>query len=487
MILARLKGKTGVLVRATPGISRRICTSRRLFNEKNRKVFQNVSDEKSAEEDDPLGLKNLLTETNNHGGTASKGPITSSGIHTDSMNGSNDIEGNTFLSTYGAEQDTRAKNNDTEHEASLGKDKDDFDELLAALDLDTVIEDPKSDTKSEDSDKGISSRIDIDKDDENVFGMDFLSIDKEKDFKDVTRRERETFQKIFDTYRDKPLQEEQKAKLMKDLMESINIAQGESKKITSESSQSRRRLTEVSEKLRDTLFVKIGQALHPTVNYITSSPELDTGAKVVDYLKSTFVEWNKQVQKAKEQKESFEKIYLTRVLDNSTKFNDDHDEFIKLVHNQSLESPASPVLNVFTMPVIFNTVLTTLAWKMQAGQLASSLFNILKKDINLYTVCCNQQTYNEILKIQWIYFGKLNLYNIEISFIEMQNNGFMGDIVTFKILKQVIMEYHHLKMGNSHLNPYNFPVWSKEDNNRVENLERKLVSLGRSLKHSKSL
>ncbi|CCE85955.1 Piso0_005597 [Millerozyma farinosa CBS 7064] len=486
MILARLKGKTSILVRATPRISRSICISGRIFNERNR---INVSDGKSAEEDDPLGLKSLLTESNTHESVkaATKGPITSPEIQTKSRDGNNDIEGNTILSTYGAEQGTRAKKNDTEHEASLEKEKDDFDELLAALDLDTVTEDPASNPKSEESDKGLSSHIDIDKDDENVFGMDFLSIDKEKDFKDITRREQETFQKIFDTYRDKPLQEEQKAKLMKDLMESVNIAQGESKKITSESSQSRKRLTEVSEKLRDTLFVKIGQALHPTVNYITSSPELVTGAKVVDYLKSIFVEWNKQVQKAKESKESFEKIYLTRVLDNSTKFNEDHDEFITTVHNQSLESPASPVLNVFTMPVIFNTVLTTLAWKMQAGQLVLSLFNLLKKDINLYTVCCNQQTYNEILKIQWIYFGKLNLYNIEISFIEMQNNGFMGDIVTFKILKQVIVEYHHLKMGNSHLNPYNFPVWSREDNNRVENLERKLISLGRSLKHSKSL
>lgn len=486
MILARLKGKTGIFVRATPRISRGICISSRIFNEKNRKFFQNVSEEKDREKD-PLGLKGLLTNTHGSARSGGKGSRASPGIQEESSDGRNNIGENTVFSTAGVAQETRAKNDDIENKSFLGKEKDDFDELLAALDLDTITDDSTSNTKPEDCDYGISSRIDIDKDDENVFGMDFLSIDKEKDFKDITRREREMFQKVFDTYRDVPLQEEQKAKLMKDLMESVNIAQGESKKITSESSQSRRRLTEVSERLRDTLFVKVGQALHPTVDYITSSRELETGAELIDYLKSIFIEWNKQVQKAKELKESFEKIYLTRMLDNSTKFNDDHHEFITSVHNKSLKSPSSPVLNVFTMPVIFNTVITTLAWKMQAGQLAMSLFNILKKDINLYTVCCNQQTYNEILKIQWIYFGKLNLYNVEISFMEMQNNGFMGDIVTFKILKQVIMEYHHLKMGNSHLNPYNFPVWSKEDNNRADNLERKLVSLGKSLKHSRSL
>ncbi|ODV69075.1 hypothetical protein HYPBUDRAFT_152264 [Hyphopichia burtonii NRRL Y-1933] len=99
----------------------------------------------------------------------------------------------------------------------------------------------------------------------------------------------------------------------------------------------------------------------------------------------------------------------------------------------------------------------------------------------------NQQTYNEILRTYWIYFGKSNLYGIEMIFTEMRNNGFEGDLMTVNIVKQILIDYYNLKLGkndNLHLelnSDIKVPIWTIEDDARANNLQRQIQHLASSL------
>lgn len=197
-------------------------------------------------------------------------------------------------------------------------------------------------------------------------------------------------------------------------------------------------------------------------------------------------------------------LFLTSVLD---RYNlKDYDELSFYMHKLNYESteeflarmeelfshanaaceldPFKPYLHEHTMPVIFNHILRLLSNKFYNGQLALSLFNSIKKDLNLYTIMCNQDTYNEMLKVYWIYMGKSSLCEIELLIVEMMNNGFRGDLATFTILKEVVGEYHTMRMGKSLYNPGGVPIWSLEDEKRATKLGEKLRELGKYLRQS---
>lgn len=324
--------------------------------------------------------------------------------------------------------------------------------------------------------------VDVDKNDENIFDISFLDVKEPSDNSNkVINEEKNLFQNIFNSYIE-PNNEDERSQLMQNLRDSVNISKNQIDDILKSTTESQPKLSNVSVRLKDELFTKTKDALNPTIEHLLTSQDLNSPKLLVKYLKGIFGEWFDRNEKAQNDNKVFEEVYLNKLLRKSNKFGEKHDTFINSIYIQSMEEPGKPILNVFTLPIIFNAILNILSMKYHDGQLALSLFNFLKKDINLYTVCCNQQTYNEILRTQWVYYGKSNLYGIEMIYIEMLNNGFPGDIITFNILKQIILDYHKLKMGQSDLSESKLPIWTKEDDKRVENLERKLSNLADVLK-----
>ncbi|CAH2352924.1 hypothetical protein CLIB1423_08S04236 [[Candida] railenensis] len=178
-----------------------------------------------------------------------------------------------------------------------------------------------------------------------------------------------------------------------------------------------------------------------------------------------------------------EEMYLRDIMRDSSK---KKEQLLYNILEQSTNSPGEPIINVFTLPILFNKLIKTIAFKFQDPQLSSTLFNLLKKDLNFYTICCNQQTYNEILRINWIFNGKSNLYGIEMILLEMINNGFLGDLITFNLLEMIIVDYHNMKMGiDLHESKRVRPIWNLEDDKRVQNLERKFHEMGGRLRNDR--
>ena len=159
-------------------------------------------------------------------------------------------------------------------------------------------------------------------------------------------------------------------------------------------------------------------------------------------------------------------------------------QLVESISTTSRTTPQTPLLNVFTLPAIFNALMRTVAVKYEDPQLALSLFNTLKEDLNFYTICCNQQTYNEVMRVHWVFYGKSNLYSIEMIMLEMINNGFTGDLTTFNMVEKIILDYHNMKMGIELTSERSrvAPIWNAEDDKRVKNLERKLFEMGDRLR-----
>lgn len=132
------------------------------------------------------------------------------------------------------------------------------------------------------------------------------------------------------------------------------------------------------------------------------------------------------------------------------------------VRRCSEQDPPNFVVNAYTLPLVFNRCLNA-ATRLRDGQLALSIFNSVKKDLGLYSVACNQQTHNSVLRIIWEYHGKRSLYEVEMAFTEMVNSGFEGDMKTHDIVMEIVAGYKGLQRAG---------VWAREDDKRVVNLER---------------
>ncbi|KAG2734968.1 hypothetical protein G9P44_001182 [Scheffersomyces stipitis] len=227
--------------------------------------------------------------------------------------------------------------------------------------------------------------------------------------------------------------------------------------------------------LRKEFFEKVADSFGPTRQYIE---KMQTPVEVMNFYRSVIERWiSIRESNTEEQAKIFE--LLSSLKENKT-LSLIHEEYIENLAEQTLVNEKEPPLNIFTLPVIFNTVLKTLAFKHHDGQLALSLYNMLKSDISLYTVICNQKTYNEILKILAVYFGKSDLYSIEMAFMEMKNNGFSGDSATFNILSLILSDYH--KLSQEFSTKKRTTLSSKEDEMRADNLYRGLKFLQNSLR-----
>lgn len=292
--------------------------------------------------------------------------------------------------------------------------------------------------------------------------------------KEVIDEEKRLFGGVFKTY----LNEDQKAesnKALWNLRESIKAPESQISDAINNALAINQAgvFGRASSKLKNEVFARAESALKPTLVHIKGLPVEDK----VKFIEHIFEEWNTTLSKKKD-------LFLNRLFRSvSDGFTPEHERFIDAIFKTSSKTPEQPVLNAFTMPIIFNTVIHDLAFNHASGQLALTLFHQLKKDLKLYALMINQRSYNEILRISWIYNGKYNLYNVEIYFLEMLNNGFQGDELTFHILKQILVDYYRLKAGKfTHNGKLVSAVWTKEDDRRAHNLQRRLHTLGRSLK-----
>lgn len=216
---------------------------------------------------------------------------------------------------------------------------------------------------------------------------------------------------------------------------------------------------------------KLKHSLSSTLAYITS---LETEYDLLKSLNTMLADAKMLIEKANEHDSTTDQLFTTVI---------ESPEMLTQIEAQSTTTPEKPSLNALTVPIIFKHYLQTINTKFQDGQLTISIFNHIKKDLNLYLLVFNQSTYNEILKTIWIFYGKFNLYQVESLITEMENNGFSGDILTFNILKEITIDYYNLKMGDLKSANNNLPVWSSEDDERISRLENKLRSISRNIKN----
>lgn len=295
---------------------------------------------------------------------------------------------------------------------------------------------------------------------------------------DIIDEEKKLFGKVFQTYLKDESNKNDKAKRIEyyssikkskeDIDNLINLTSTERKQSVSFDS--------VSAQFKQQFFDRTKLAINPTLNHIDHLRSVE--AKL-EFLNAIIARFQSQIKTPQGRNEIFLGKQLRK---NSKNFTAKHESLIDSMSQTSIKLADSPVLNVFTIPLIFNKTLHSLSFQNYQGTLALSLYNLLKKDVNLYTVFINQQTFNEILRINWIFNGKLNLHGIEMIFLEMVNNGFTGDIMTYKIIKQVLLDYCRLRIGNySGSTNKDVPIWTEEDNKRFKKLVGKTHQLANEL------
>ncbi|CAI5757117.1 unnamed protein product [Candida verbasci] len=220
--------------------------------------------------------------------------------------------------------------------------------------------------------------------------------------------------------------------------------------------------------IKNKLDEKCKEALNPTIEFLDSIPN---SLELYKCLSSFF----NQTSKLLEDHKSFNIIYLPEL--SNKEWSSVHDDLIERIATQSTEYPKEPLINVLTIPIILNFSLKKIGFRFYNGPLAMSIFNQLKSNVPLYFISCNQQTYNEILRIVWIYYGIIDLYQFEKKFTEMKIMGYEGDVTTFHILKVVIDEYNGLRHGKSDFNKYGTEIQPIENIDRERFLRHEFINL----------
>lgn len=373
---------------------------------------------------------------------------------------------NSFLSEYSDDK----LQVDEENNSSV-----DFDNLLKSLNIknDTpTLEDFDSLTNltNENLKKSNLRQFDVDRD-ETIFDYDFLANndDKKLTLSKLLDSERLLFQDIFEKHLDPEMKREDELKLKSwDVQDSLLLTSDQLDNFVKQSKVKVNKISKVSLEFRYQIFERTKVALSPTLEYISS---MKKPTELVDLFNQISKTWEN------------DRFYLIDEINNSSEITEVHIKLMETIHKSSKKTPNLPILNILTLPTIFNQIIETTAYKFYDGQLALSLFNILKRDVRLYTFACNQETFNQVLKLYWIFNGKSSLYNIEMIYLEMINNGFNGDVTTFNILKQIVIDYYKLKMGTSIINESSkLPIWCKEDDKRASSLEHKLYKLASRLR-----
>lgn len=226
----------------------------------------------------------------------------------------------------------------------------------------------------------------------------------------------------------------------------------------------------VAGKIREDIFTMTKDALAPTLAAIES---MQTSREVTELLLRAVERWLEQETAVMDTQQMLERAEVNKILNTrSRKITANHTRFVQKVQGASNADPLLPMLNVFTLPLLTNQCISRVT-ALGDGALATTLFNLLKSNLKTYTTCCNQATFNWMLRLTWVYTR--DLYRVEKLYFEMVGNGFTGDHHTFHILKTIVLEYHLQKMGPR-------PVWSRQDDQRVGNLEQKMARLAGQLR-----
>lgn len=294
--------------------------------------------------------------------------------------------------------------------------------------------------------------LDIDRTDE----VPIASQQKGKSSSNVIEEEKELFQKIFDTYASKTANSGLlDNKVLWNLQDSFAALQA-GKPQTVDLAH-----LPILGNLLTRLQDMTTKALNPVLEYMG---EMKDPQELVEFLNANFADFISN--------ESSPDFYpLQKPGQLADDFVHEYDQVCEKIFLQSRIDPAKPLMNVHTMPAIFNHALELACFKFFDGQLAITFFNTVKRNLSLYTVVCNQLTYNELLKIYWVFYGQASLCEIELIVVEMINNGFSGDAQTYAVLKEILESY-----SSDELIP-----GGSEDEKRARNLTRKLDQIESNL------
>ncbi|KAI5951018.1 hypothetical protein KGF54_004092 [Candida jiufengensis] len=238
----------------------------------------------------------------------------------------------------------------------------------------------------------------------------------------------------------------------------------------------------IDSELREKLYNKCESALIPTLEKIN---ELKSSFEIYEFYSNLLNNLIKEIEASSKNNEGNlnNNFYLRNLFleNNITEWNNQHDEVIEKIKLKSIANPLEPELNIISLPIITNHIFQKLGFKLYNSQLISTFFNFIKNDFHLYTLCFNQESFNLILKINWIYYGNIDLLNIEKIFNEMKFLGYNGDFKTYQILKIIIDEYNLLCNGYSFFNKFGSKILTKEDNLRVNYLTKEFYKLRKRL------
>ncbi|KAF3993443.1 hypothetical protein FT663_00466 [Candidozyma haemuli var. vulneris] len=307
--------------------------------------------------------------------------------------------------------------------------------------------------------------MDLDRTDENAMGAR-STIDP-----GVFKKERALFDDVFDKYLQKLPKDGEKRSTSPHLWMIKEAMNNKATEINQHVSRAMRPSSgsRLSQDTIDKMFLQFEGALSPTFEYLST---FDSRGEYLEFLGQLFTRFNE----AGNQSQGF---FLTMGKgETMLNFTKRYTELSEQVKRHSEETPAVPLLNAYTLPLLFNHIIRQFSTRFYDGQLALTAFNLLKTDLGLYSVVCNQDTYNEVLKLHWVYYGKQSLYEIELTFAEMRNNGFLGNLTTFRILREIIGRYHAMKVGKND----SMVFWSREDDKKVKNLRNNLRTLAKQLK-----
>ncbi|CAK9436070.1 uncharacterized protein LODBEIA_P06280 [Lodderomyces beijingensis] len=255
-----------------------------------------------------------------------------------------------------------------------------------------------------------------------------------------------------------------------------------SAKPASPSFRSRVTIQSIDSELRDQLNSKCHDALRPTLDIFSSMP---TAVEVYQFYMELVGGLHDQLN-SKSSKLVKNDIYLKDTLDevSRSEWTSKYTELIDAISSKSNQNARSPLMNLLSFPIITNHVLKILGSRFFQAELAMTIFNLLKSDLHLHTISCNQSTYNQILTILWIYYGNVDLMEFEKTYQEMKLLGFRGDFATYNILRVAIDEYGGLRWGISKFNDSGSRVMTREDNARVAYLKNEVEALKSELKNS---
>lgn len=311
----------------------------------------------------------------------------------------------------------------------------------------------------------------------------FVEEDEEEDLfkveedEDIINEEKNLFGKVFQNYLvDETNSNEEKKRWQ--LYDSVKNSKRKIDNLINLSAELKNAsFASVSSHFKQQFFDRTKVAITPTLDYIDN--ELQSVEAKLEFLNTIIQEFQTKTKTP----QGHDEVFLNKLLrKNAKKFTAKHEALVDSMYQNSIKNAAHPTINVFTIPLVFNKVLHSLSFHNYQGTLALSLFNLLKKDLNLYTVFVNQQTFNEILRIHWIYQGKSSLYGIEMIFLEMVNNGFPGDVMTYKTIKQLLLDYRRLRVGNYNTGR-DTPIWTEEDNKRFGKLLGRTHQLSQELRY----